>query len=62
MTAKSYKVGVKTAGDTEWVYNGLRFRTAGEADRYGWNLASRWTAVREWTVTESEDEPTEAER
>lgn len=54
---KSYKVGVKTAGDRDWVYNGLRFATREAAAAYASDLSSRWTAVRETTITKSEDAP-----
>ena len=53
----SFKVGVKTAGDSNWNYNGLRFATRAEADTYGLDLTMRWTAVRECEVHESSDEP-----
>jgi hypothetical protein len=45
--AVSFKVGVKTDGDRDWVFNALRFRTDSEAGHYGADLACRWTAVRE---------------
>jgi hypothetical protein len=53
----SYKVGVKTGNDMNWASNGLRFKTAEEAEAYGLDLAMRWTAVREYEVQESDDEP-----
>lgn len=53
----SFKVGVKTNGDREWVSNGLRFATEQEAKDYGHDLFLRWTAVNEWTVLPSEDAP-----
>ena len=52
---RSFKVGVLTPGDRDWVYNGLRFATRAAADAYGRDLYSRWTAVREYTVTASPD-------
>lgn len=52
----SYKVGIKTAGDLNWAYNGLRFATRAEAEHYGLDLSLRWTAVREFEVHAS-DEP-----
>jgi hypothetical protein len=58
--ARSYKVGVRTGGDTPdapWGTNALRFKTAEEAEAYALDLAVRWTAVREITVLESDDEP-----
>jgi len=57
MTVKSYKVGVKTRGDVNWASNSLRFPTPEAAKEYGQDLAMRWTAVTEWEVQESEDEP-----
>lgn len=57
---RSWKVGVKTAGDTEWCSNGLRFKSKQAAASYGADLACRWTAVREWTVLPSDDEPNRA--
>lgn len=55
--ANSYKVGVKTGNDVNWASNSLRFKTKEEAESYGLDLAMRWTAVRDWEVQESEDEP-----
>jgi hypothetical protein len=52
---RSFKVGVKTPGDKSWVYNGLRFATREEADRYGSDLYARWTAVQEVDVHPSAD-------
>jgi len=57
LTLQSYKVGVLTPGDREWVYNGLRFASAGEARAYGADLYARWTAVRDVTVTPCADVP-----
>jgi hypothetical protein len=54
---KSFKVGVKTSGDRDWNCNGLRFATATEAERYAIDLACRWTAVQDWTVLPSDEEP-----
>lgn len=55
--SRSWKIGVKTTGDGDWGYNGLRFRTEAEAARYAEDLAFRWTAVRETQVVPSRDEP-----
>lgn len=55
MDALSYKVGVMTAGDKDWVSNGLRFATREDAEAYGMDLAMRWTMVRDWTVIPSTD-------
>ncbi len=58
VASRKYRVGVKTAGDTDWVFNMLRFDSEQEAVRYGQALYSRWTAVREWRVEEiTEEEP-----
>jgi hypothetical protein len=54
-TPASYKAGVKTAGDTDWVYNGLRFATEEQAKDYAIDLAWRWTSVNDWTVTPSDE-------
>ena len=51
----SYKLGVKTQGDKDWVYNGLRFSSKEEAGFYGDDLAGRWFAVMEWESHESID-------
>jgi hypothetical protein len=55
--ARSYKVGVKTAGDRDWVSNSIRYATHEEASLAGANLAMRWILVQDWTVLESDDEP-----
>jgi hypothetical protein len=54
---KSFKVGVKTAGDTDWCFNAQRWATEEEAKKAGADLYRRWTAVKEWQVFPSEDEP-----
>ena len=54
---RSYKVGVKTAGDSDFNSNGLRFANAPDAESYAIDLACRWTAVRDWTVLPSDEEP-----
>ena len=52
----SYKFGILTPGDKDFVSNGLRFATEDEAKQYGNELLSRWfTAVLEEKVLESED-------
>jgi hypothetical protein len=51
----SFKLGVKTSGDKDWVYNGLRFSSKEEADDYGTDLMRRWFAVTEWESHESTD-------
>ena len=52
----SYKLGVKTPGDVEFISNALCFETEKEAEDYGRDLFSRWTAVKETKVSLS-DEP-----
>jgi hypothetical protein len=52
---RSFKVGVKTPGDKSWAYNGLRFATREEAERYGSDLYARWTAVQAVDVHPSDD-------
>tara|TARA_Y100000310_G_C20622966_1_gene784328 strand:+ start:316 stop:522 length:207 start_codon:yes stop_codon:yes gene_type:complete len=54
----SFIAQVKTPGDTDWVGNGLRFGTKGQAESYIKDLAWRWTAVQETRVAPSDDEPT----
>lgn len=51
----SYKCEVKTAGDSDWVSNSLRFATREEAEAYGNDLFSRWTAVEQKQVVPSSD-------
>lgn len=53
----SYKVEVQTAGDSSWTANGLRFPTEQGARDYAQDLALRWTAVTDWRVVASDDEP-----
>ena len=54
---RSYKVAVKTFGDTNWGYNALRFATREAADDWGLDLSLRWTALKEYEVQDSEEEP-----
>ena len=58
-SGKSYAAEVNTASDPEGVFtgNGLRFATREEAESYALDLALRWTAVADWRVVESTDEP-----
>ena len=55
----SFKVEVIADSSGQWVGNMLRFHTPQEAERYGSNLAWRWTAVRDYRVVESADAPTD---
>lgn len=52
---KKFKVEVIADSSGEWVGNGLKFATREEAQHYGEDLFSRWTAVREWRIVESEE-------
>jgi len=54
---RSWKVGVKTPGDRDWCYNGLRFGSEADAAAWGAGLFMRWTAVTEMEVHESDEEP-----
>ena len=56
---QSWRVDVNTAGDPpdSWACNALRFADRGEAERYALDLAIRWTAVRDWRVVASPEEP-----
>lgn len=47
-----YRVGVKTAQDSDWVFNALVFDTKVEAETYAKNLFSQWMAVTEYTIQE----------
>ncbi len=51
----SFKVGIKTREDREWVFNGLRFLREADAKAYAANLLMRWTAVTDVTVVQSTD-------
>lgn len=52
----SYKVEVIADHTGDWHSNAMRFAAKDAAERYARDLAWRWTAVREWRVSES-DEP-----
>jgi hypothetical protein len=52
---RSWKPEVIADRSGQWTGNCLRFATAMEAKDYVKDLAWRWTAVREWRVTESDD-------
>ena len=39
----------------DWTHNALRFATRKEAESYGQDLAMRWTQVRDWRITPSDD-------
>jgi hypothetical protein len=53
----SFKVGVKTARDRDWVFNSVRFASREDAQAFGEGLAWRWLAVDQWEVQESEEAP-----
>ena len=53
----SYKVEVRTAGDTGYCGNGLRFKELTDAEEYALQLSMRWLAVADYRVVESEDMP-----
>ena len=53
----SFKVEVIADSGGQWCANALRFATEEAAQEYGADLAWRWTAVREWRVVPSEEEP-----
>jgi hypothetical protein len=55
VTKMSYKLGVKTPGDTEFVSNALCFETEREAEEYGIDLFSRWMVVKETQVIPSNE-------
>lgn len=52
---RSYKVGVKTKEDPDWVYNSLRFITKDDAFEYAERLVGRWTAVIAYVITPSDE-------
>ncbi len=52
VASRKWRVGVKTAGDLNWVFNQLRFDSEAEAERYAQDLLGRWTAVQEFVVEE----------
>lgn len=49
----TYRVGVKTARDPDWVFNGLVFATEQEADSYRVDLFGMWSALVDATVLET---------
>jgi len=51
----NWKPEVLVINDPKWYDNGLRFATREEAEKYAHNLAGRWTSVRRFRATESED-------
>lgn len=57
MKNKSFVVEVIADSDAKWIANGLRFETEEAARTWGSELFGRWTAVREYRVVPSVDEP-----
>ena len=55
LTTMSYKAEVIADSSGEWTSNALRFATREEAEAYVFDLAMRWTLVRETRVVESSD-------
>jgi len=53
----SWKPEVVADDTGKWYDNGLRFRTEDEAYRSASDLAGRWTLVRKWRATPSDDDP-----
>jgi hypothetical protein len=47
-----YKVEVQVYGEKSFCGNGICFATRDEAEAYGLDLFTRWTAVEEWKVVE----------
>jgi hypothetical protein len=50
----SYKTEVIADGSGKWTGNSLRFASEDEAQCYVFDLAARWTSVRDTRVTEDE--------
>lgn len=55
----SFKAEVIADSSGQWCGNGLRFATRELAELYVFDLACRWTSVRDMRVVESEDAVTE---
>lgn len=53
----SFKVEVKTFGESTYATNAIVLETEDEAKVYGRDLAGRWMMVEEWRVITSEDAP-----
>lgn len=54
----SFKPEVQADSTGTWASNSLRFATKHEAEAYVFDLAMRWTAVRDTRVVESDDRVT----
>ena len=51
---KTFKVEVQADSTGSWCGNGLSFPSVADAEVYARDLFSRWTAVREWRVVNSD--------
>jgi len=51
----SWKPEVITDDTGKWYGNALRFATQREAELSAMDLSMRWTSVRDWRATESDD-------
>ena len=51
----SYRVGIKTKGDSHWVYNSLRFASMADAEAYADDIFKRWIAITDYVVEASLD-------
>ena len=51
----SFKTGAVVCGEPQPAYNALRFSTREEAEKYGRDLAGRWTLVKRIVIEESTD-------
>jgi len=51
---KTYKVEVIADSTGSWCGNGLLFHDVSSAEEYARDLFSRWTAVREWRVVDTD--------
>jgi len=56
-TATSWAPQVIADSTGTWSGNALRFASENEAIEWAQGLFMRWTAVREWRVVPSNDEP-----
>jgi hypothetical protein len=54
---RSWKVEVIADSSGKWCSNGVNFSTEESAKEWGEGLFMRWTAVREWRVSPSDEEP-----
>lgn len=55
--SKSWKPEVQTDNSGNWYGNALRFATEEEALANARDLSMRWTLVRDYRASESDDEP-----